>query len=215
MVITGAWSIDILKRTNSYRTPLQMQMKKADLDCSRPALCSIFSSSSTRGDPFQGFDPAAGIDFLADITFHTCITTVLSDIVSTQGASVRLFKTKWFTRFADKEGIDDAKLIETVKSIENGLIDADYGGGVIKQRIARDGGGKSGGYRSVVAFRSDTRSIFMFAFPKSVQDNLSIVEKREYKKAAAVYLGMTEEQITTAVEAGVLIEVEYVQKIQK
>lgn len=128
---------------------------------------------------------------------------------------MRVFKTKWFTRFADKEGIDDAKLIETVHSIERGLIDADYGGGVIKQRIARDGGGKSGGYRSVVAFRSETRSIFMFAFPKSVQDNLSIVEKREYKKAAVLYLGMTEEQITTAVEAGILIEVEYVQKIQK
>lgn len=128
---------------------------------------------------------------------------------------MRVFKTKWFTRFADKEGIDDARLIGTVQSIESGLIDADYGGGVIKQRIARDGEGKSGGYRTVVAFRSSSRSIFMFAFPKSVQDNFSIVEKREYKKAAVFYMGMTEEQITTAVKSGILIEVEYVKKIQK
>ena len=128
---------------------------------------------------------------------------------------MRIFKTKWFTRFASKEDIDDAKLVETVQSIESGLIDADYGGGLIKQRIARDGGGKSGGYRSAVAFRSENRSIFLFAFPKSDQENLTIVEKREYKKAVALYLGMTEEQITTAVKAGVLIEVEYVQKIQK
>lgn len=60
------------------------------------------------------------------------------------GVSVRIFKTKWFTRFAAKEGVDDAKLAETVQNIESGLIDADYGGGLVKQRIARDGGGKSG-----------------------------------------------------------------------
>ena len=45
-----------------------------------------------------------------------------------------------------QENFDDAKLIEAVQNIEDGLIDADYGGGMIKQRIARDGGGKSGGY---------------------------------------------------------------------
>lgn len=128
---------------------------------------------------------------------------------------MRIFKTKWFTRFARQEGIDDAKLVETVQSIESGLIDADYGGGLIKQRIARDGGGKSGGYRSAVAFRSETRSIFLFAFPKSDQENLTVVEKREYKKAATLYLGMTEKQLQKALDNGVLIEVEYVQKIQK
>lgn len=126
---------------------------------------------------------------------------------------MRIFKTRWFTRFACKEGIDDAKLLETVQSIENGLVDADYGGGLIKQRIARDHGGKSGGYRSAVAFRSKIRSIFLFAFPKSDQENLTIVEKREYKKAAVLYLGMTEEQIQKAIENGVLVEVEYVKKI--
>jgi hypothetical protein len=55
---------------------------------------------------------------------------------------VRIFKTKWFSRFARQEDIDDAKLVEAVQHIENGLVDADYGGGMLKQRIARDGGGK-------------------------------------------------------------------------
>jgi len=128
---------------------------------------------------------------------------------------VRIFKTKWFSRFASKENIDDSKLIETVQTIENGLVDADYGGGLIKQRIARDGGGKSGGYRSAIAFRSEKRSVFLFAFPKKDQENLTEVEKREYKKAASIYLGMTEKQIEKAISSGVLIEVNYVQKIQK
>jgi hypothetical protein len=55
----------------------------------------------------------------------------------------------------------------------------------------------------------------LFAFPKSSQENLTIAEKREYKKAAALYLEMTEEQIQKAIKSGALVEVEYVQKIQK
>ena len=61
--------------------------------------------------------------------------------------SVRIFKNKRFARFASQEGIDDSKLREAVRDAEAGKIDADYGGGVIKQRIARPGEGKSGGYR--------------------------------------------------------------------
>lgn len=120
---------------------------------------------------------------------------------------MRIFKTKWFARFARQEGIDDAKLVEAVQNLESGLVDVDYGGGLIKQRIARDGGGKSGGYRGIIAFKAETRSIFVFAFPKSEKDNLTTVELREYKKAAAIYLKMTEEQIDLAVDKKELIEV--------
>jgi hypothetical protein len=44
---------------------------------------------------------------------------------------------QWFERFARREGIADAVLGETVACAEEGQIDADLGGGVIKQRIAR------------------------------------------------------------------------------
>ena len=122
---------------------------------------------------------------------------------------MRIFKTKWFSRFARQENIDDAKLVEAVQNIENGLVDADYGGGMIKQRIARDGEGKSGGYRGIIAFKSETRSIFVFAFPKNDKDNLTKAEATAYKKAAAIYLKMTEAQINLAVKKEELIEVKY------
>lgn len=122
---------------------------------------------------------------------------------------MRVFKTKWFTRHAAKEGIDDAKLIEAVRLIENGLIDADYGGGMIKQRIARDGEGKSGGYRSIIAFKSDTRSIFFYFFPKNKKDNLLKDEVKEYREATAIYLSLTDVQITLALEKQELVEVHY------
>lgn len=66
---------------------------------------------------------------------------------------MQVFKTKWFARFAWQEGIADANLTETIKRAEQGLIDADLGGGLIKMRIARQGQGRSGGYRAVIAYR--------------------------------------------------------------
>lgn len=62
---------------------------------------------------------------------------------------MEIFKNKWFNKFAKHEDISDSALLEAIEAAERGLIDADYGGGVIKQRIARPGEGKSGGYRSV------------------------------------------------------------------
>ena len=57
---------------------------------------------------------------------------------------MKLFKNAWFERFARKQKLDDAVLREAIQRAEQGLIDADLGGGVIKQRVARPGQGKSG-----------------------------------------------------------------------
>jgi hypothetical protein len=58
---------------------------------------------------------------------------------------VRIFKTKLFARFARRERIADASLREAVERAGRGLVDADLGGGLIKQRVAREGQGRSGG----------------------------------------------------------------------
>ena len=73
---------------------------------------------------------------------------------------MRIFKNKAFTRFARKSGISDASLCKSVSDAEQGVIDADLGGGVIKQRVARSGGGKSGGFRTLILFRVGERAFF-------------------------------------------------------
>jgi hypothetical protein len=85
----------------------------------------------------------------------------------------RIYANRWFAKVAAKEKISDATLAEAVHRAESGLIDADLGGGLIKQRLARQGSGKSGGYRSILIFRSGERAIFVFAFAKSDKANLS------------------------------------------
>ena len=59
-------------------------------------------------------------------------------------ARMRVFKNKKFARFARKNEVTDADLCSTIQDANRGFIDADLGGGVIKQRIARRGAGKSG-----------------------------------------------------------------------
>jgi hypothetical protein len=57
-----------------------------------------------------------------------------------------------------------------------GPLDADLGGGVFKQRIAREGGGKSGGFRTTILFRVGSHSFFAHGFAKSDKANVSAKE---------------------------------------
>ncbi len=119
---------------------------------------------------------------------------------------MRIFKSKWFQRFAWKEGIEDATLREAVGRAEKGQIDADLGGGVIKQRIARPGQGKSKGYRAIVFFRLGEKAVFMYGFPKSRQANISRDEQEQFKEAAKHVLCLTNEQFAELIERGDFVE---------
>jgi len=121
---------------------------------------------------------------------------------------VRIFKSSWFVRFAKKERITDAKLCEAIENAEKGLIDADYGDGLIKQRIARPGEGKSGGYRSIILFRKGERSFFVYGFAKSDRDTIDKSDERDFKELAAVLLNAPDEQVADLIESGKYQEVQ-------
>jgi hypothetical protein len=120
---------------------------------------------------------------------------------------LRVFKTKWFQRFARREGIEDSALAEAAARADKGQIDANLGGGIIKQRIARPGQGKSGGYRAVIAFRQRDRAVFMYGFAKSARANIAPDEEREFKEAAKHVLALTEGQLAELVSRGDFVEV--------
>ena len=125
----------------------------------------------------------------------------------TENPRIRIYANRWFAKFAAKEKISDATLADAVHRAESGLIDADLGNGLIKQRFARQGGGKSGGYRSILTFRSGERAVFVFAFAKSDKANLSAAELKVYRKAASIMLELGDDEMETEVEAGRLVEV--------
>ena len=122
---------------------------------------------------------------------------------------MRIYKSKWFVRFAKKERIADAMLRQAIENAEKGLIDADYGDGLIKQRIARPGEGKSSGYRSIILFRKGERSFFVYGFAKRDQDNIDKGDERDFKELAAALLNASDEQLADLVESGTYQEVQY------
>ena len=120
---------------------------------------------------------------------------------------MRVFKNAWFGRFARKENISAEVLWEAVDRAEKGLVDADLGGGVIKQRIARPGESKSKGYRSIVLYRKGDKAFFVYGFPKSDLGNIREDEQEQFKKAAKLILALSDEQIRQSIENGQFEEV--------
>ena len=120
---------------------------------------------------------------------------------------MRIFKSRWFQRFARKEGIADAVLREAVARAEKGQIDAALGGEVIKQRIARPGRGKSKGYRTIILFRRGARAFFEYGFAKSQRANITDDEKEQFKEAAKHVLALTDEHLADLLERGEFVEV--------
>ena len=120
---------------------------------------------------------------------------------------MRVFKNAWFGRFARKRKISEEVLWDAVDRAEKGLVDADLGGGVIKQRIARPGEGKSKGYRSIVLYRKGDKAFFVYGFPKSDLGNIRGDEEEQFKKAAKLILALSDDQIRQLTENGQFEEV--------
>ncbi len=100
------------------------------------------------------------------------------------------------------------ELIRAVKDADAGNIDADYGGGVIKQRIARLKEGKSGGYRSIILYRKGEKAFFVYGFAKNVTENIDKADVQGFKKLAKVMLSATERQVEIMLEKGEIEEVQ-------
>jgi hypothetical protein len=119
-----------------------------------------------------------------------------------------VFKTKNFARFARSERISDASLSEAVRRAERGLVDADLGG-VIKQRVARPGQGRSGGYRVLIAYRARARAVFLFGFAKSAQANIEDDELATLREIAAGWFKADDAALNRALAQGAIQEVAY------
>ena len=120
---------------------------------------------------------------------------------------MQIFKTKWLARFAEKERIADDSLSEAIERAARGLVDADLGGGIIKQRVARPGRGRSGGYRMLLAYRAGDRAVFLYGFAKSERENISQDELLTLREIGAAWLAADTKRIAKALEEGALQEV--------
>ncbi len=118
-----------------------------------------------------------------------------------------IYKTQWFARWANKQGLTSPSLCAAVREMTEGLYDADLGNGLLKKRIARPGQGKRSGFRTLVATNKGNRWIFLFGFPKNERSNIDKDEEVALKLLAAHLLSLTAQALDQAQHAGELMEV--------
>jgi hypothetical protein len=124
---------------------------------------------------------------------------------------MRIFKTRAFNRWAVKTGVSDTALLKAVTDIERGLIDADLGSNLYKQRVALPGRGKSGSTRTLLATRFAGTLYFLFGFEKKDRDNITQRELGIYQSLASVLVALDNNQIDAALKASELMEVQHEQ----
>ena len=118
---------------------------------------------------------------------------------------MRIFKNAWFVRFARDLKMSDGALRDAVRRAESGQVDGDLGGGVVKQRVARMGLGKSKGFRTILLYRAGERAFFVYGFAKSDRANLREDEKRTIQKDGQTrsgVIGRAVERIDSLGKAG-------------
>lgn len=120
---------------------------------------------------------------------------------------MEIYKTRVFHRWANDEGLTDAAICDAVKEMNNGLFDADLGGGLFKKRIAKQGKGKSGGFRTLLATNRGDKWFFIFGFQKNERSNIDKDEKEALKKLASQLLSYNNELLNKAITAKELTEV--------
>lgn len=120
---------------------------------------------------------------------------------------MKIYKHRSFHQWAKSEGLTDKALKKAIEEMENGLFEANLGSGLYKKRVALPGKGKSGGYRTLVAFKKEKNAFFVYGFAKGVRANIDEREEKLYRQIARDFLIMDEEEIQTMIEKSKLYEV--------
>lgn len=121
---------------------------------------------------------------------------------------LRIFKTKYFSKWAEAHKIEDGSLISAIHELCQGSTDGDLGGFLHKKRVARQGQGKSKGYRTIIAFKIDDIAFFVYGFAKNDLENIDTKTLKAFKQLSKDFMGMNSTRIELALSNNELFEVD-------
>ena len=119
----------------------------------------------------------------------------------------KVFRSRPFSRWMRRAGLTDEALLNAVREMAQGLVDADLGGGVVKKRVTLPGRGKRAGARTIVATRMAGRWFFLYGFEKNERANISTAELKALQEYAKDLLELDAGQLAAIVSAGEMTEV--------
>lgn len=122
-------------------------------------------------------------------------------------AAARIFTTKTFSKWQRKTGMSDQSLINAIREIQSGLVDAQLAKGLVKKRVAQSGRGKQSSARTLVATYFEDRWFFIFGFLKNEKSNITAKELQWLMSFAQQLLSLRDDELSIAIEAGELYEI--------
>lgn len=116
------------------------------------------------------------------------------------GFDVRVFLVPQVVKLLRKQRLPETSLCRAAREVLAGALgagEADLGGGLFKKRVGRPGGGKSGGYRMIVAHHPPRteRILFTYAFAKSAASTLTPQGHEALAKVAKAFVETDDGQV--------------------
>ena len=111
-----------------------------------------------------------------------------------------VFVTRECVRLLKRAKISDDVLLNAIEDANRGLVDADIGSGVIKQRLPGPSSGKARGSRAILFFVRAERAVFLHVFSKNAKANLTPTETEAYRDFASVLRTMEKATLEALVE---------------
>jgi len=121
---------------------------------------------------------------------------------------LRVFKTKYFNKWAEAHKIENCNLISAIQELCHGSTDSDLGNFLHKKRIARQGQGKSKGYRTIIALKINDKAFFVYGFAKNDLENIDAKTLKAFKQMSKDLMSMNIDRIELALSKNELIEVD-------
>jgi len=108
-----------------------------------------------------------------------------------------------------KVNIEIGDLISSAKTLnKNPESSVSLGSGLYKVRIKRKYQGKSGGYRTLLVFKKEKLTLYVYGFSKNERDNIDQDELKLFKKLSKDILSMNDKELSNQIKSGSFIDLE-------
>ncbi len=121
---------------------------------------------------------------------------------------MRKLSTKWFKKWSKKANLSNHALLDAIRNLEAGLSASDLGGNLFKVRVKREHSGKSSGFRTIIAYKSDKKAVFLYGFGKNEKENIDKFELQYFKKLGHDLLSLDSVQLELALSRKILFDLE-------